>query len=516
MRFDPGARPGTSVRRRRDPRRRPSHRAAHAAAWTAALVVALQTGAAAFAPPASAFTGRNSVIAYVGPGTSAKDRTDVWVSDPDGRNARNITARDGRWEASPMWFVEPGRILFVSGAPGRPGDLYDMFQSGKGLNNLTRTADQHEFSPSYSPGGGRITFARAGWQSGKAGPADIWLMTWQGTDPQNLTKNAGSGLSNTDPVWSPDSTLLGYERWVDRASEIRLMSASGLQENGSVNLAVTPGQDPAFNSHRVNGSFQLAYAFGGDLWRVTVPDPLPVETGRLGVRPVQMTHHPKSAPDSHPMWSPDGTRIVFQRGDHTMIMPAVPGATARQLTSRVSTEPDWQPGCTREGGNGSGVLVGTEGDDLLCDYDGNDRIYGHGGNDVIFPGAGADVVFAGAGDDYVLGGVGAYADFIHGGPGNDLLDGLQGDDTLLGEDGNDRLQAGDGNDHLVGGAGDDSMVGGSGADQILGNTGNDRLNNLDGNPTDLSDGGEGQDTCFADSGDVRSGCELPHRGSPLP
>jgi dipeptidyl aminopeptidase/acylaminoacyl peptidase len=475
----------------------------------ATLVLALQLGSALMAPPALAFTGRNSVVAYIGPGTSAKDTTDLWLSNPDGSGARDMTPHDGRWEASPMWFVEPGRILFVSGQKGGPGDLYDMYQSGKGLENLTNTPGANEFSPSYSPGGGRITFARSLWNSGVSGPADIWEMTWTGDSPQNLTQNADSHVSNTSPVWSPDSSLLAYVRWTNDVPEIRLMSSGGLQIKNPVDLAVTPGQDPAFDSHRVNGDFQLAYSYQGALWKVIIPDPVHPTTGRLDVRPVRLTNPGNGLQDTHPRWSPDGTRIIFQRGTHTMIMLADPGSGARQVSKHTSIEPDWQAGCTKEGGDGSDVLIGTPGDDLLCDYNGNDTVYGLGGDDVIFPGAGADIVWAGPGDDYVLGGVGAYGDVIHGGPGNDLLDGGQGDDTLFGDAGNDRLQAGDGNDRVFGGAGSDSMIGGTGADVLDGNTGSDLLNNLDANGQDASDGGDGFDICWTDHGDARLGCEMP-------
>jgi Ca2+-binding RTX toxin-like protein len=334
-------------------------------------------------------------------------------------------------------------------------------------------------------------------------------MTWTGDDPQNLTQNANGTVSNTDPVWSPDSSLLAYVRWTNGVPAIRLMSSGGLKIKNAVDLALTPGEDPAFNSHRMNGDFQLVYSYQGALWKVLIPDPVHPTTGSLDVRPVQLTSPGKGLEDTHPMWSPDGTRIIFQRGTHTMITLPQPGSGARQVTTRTSTEPDWQPGCTREGGDGSDVLVGTPGDDLLCDYNGNDTVYGLGGDDVIFPGSGADIVWAGPGDDYVLGGVGAYGDVIHGGPGNDLLDGLQGDDVLFGDGGNDRLQAGDGNDKLFGGPGNDSMIGGAGADVLDGNDGNDLLNNLDSSGADASDGGSGFDTCWTDHGDVRLGCEMP-------
>ena len=65
MLHHPGARPGSP----RGRSNRPAGRTARAAAAAATLVLALQLGAALMAPPALAFTGKNSVIAYIGPGT---------------------------------------------------------------------------------------------------------------------------------------------------------------------------------------------------------------------------------------------------------------------------------------------------------------------------------------------------------------------------------------------------------------------------------------------------------------
>ncbi len=431
----------------------------------AALVMAVIV-CGLIASPAQAFTGRNGEIAFIGPGTSRSNPSDLWVMHHDGTGAVDLTRGDGKWDASPMWFVESSRIVFAAGRRGGPGDLYTMFRSGEGLVNLTRTPGAFEATPSWSTGGGRITYARGTWNR-RPGHSDIWVMTWTGAHPQNLTRNAGPTVSNSNPVWSPRQALIAYVRWTGGTPGIRLMSPGGLHARGAVNLALLRGRDPAWSSSTVGGSFVLAFSSRGNLWEVHVPRVPPKLTGTLGVTPVRLTTHPAGAPDLNPAFSPDGTRILFQRGDHAMVMDAGPGSKPHPVSWRRAANPDWEPLCTRQGGPRGGTLIGTPGDDLLCGGPGNDTISGEGGNDVIFAGRGSDTAYGGSGDDFIMGGVGASADALHGGPGNDYIDGGQGNDWLHGDGGNDRILGGDGDDHLVGGPGNDSLVGGAGSDSII-------------------------------------------------
>jgi hypothetical protein len=460
------------------------------------------------ASPAAAFTGKNGMIAFVGPGPSAKDSSDLWIAAADGTGAVDLTRHDGMWEASPMWFVEPDRILFVAGAPGGPGDVYSMGRNGAGLADLTRTSDRNESTPAWSTGGGRIAYAGGPWNGGP-GSSDIWTMSWTGTGQQDLTKNADARVSNTNPVWSPNQGLLAYVRWTDGTPGLRLMSPGGLFIRNAVDLALLPGRDPAWDSHRDGDSFLLAYADQGALWEIRVPVVLPERTGELSVSPVRLTTPPQGASDGHPVFSPDGTKLLFQRGDRTMMMDARPDAAPHVVVDRQSVDPDWEPLCTRQAAVGGSTLRGTPDDDLLCGGPGADTIDGNGGDDVIFAGDGFDHVNGGAGDDFILGGVGSDGNVIHGGSGDDSIEGGRGDDWLYGDGGDDRIEGAAGNDHVDGGDGDDSLIGGTGIDWLHGGPGNDLLNVLDGRGGDLSDGGTGLNTCFDDRGDLRKECELP-------
>ena len=81
------------------------------------------------------------------------------------------------------------------------------------------------------------------------------------------------------------------------------------------------------------------------------------------------------------------------------------------------------------GGNGSGILTGTEGDDTLNGNGGNDMLFGNGGNDQLLGGKGGDLLNGGAGNDVLDAGLGK--DLLIGGTGNDQLTGGQGSDTFV-------------------------------------------------------------------------------------
>ena len=154
-----------------------------------------------------------------------------------------------------------------------------------------------------------------------------------------------------------------------------------------------------------------------------------------------------------------------------------------------------------DGGDGSDVLLMTDGDDMLTLDDaissnsnpGEARvknmsvIYANDGNDIInftspkythddiiiYSGNGNDRVWSSIGNDTLFGQSGD--DEIYGASGNDFISGGIGNDTLVGGDGNDTFEGGDGNDVISGGSGDDLIEGGKGSDNLDGGEGNDTI-----------------------------------------
>lgn len=192
-----------------------------------------------------------------------------------------------------------------------------------------------------------------------------------------------------------------------------------------------------------------------------------------------------------------------------------------------------QPGDILSGSDGNDTLIGHAGDDVISGLGGEDSLVGLAGNDVIRGGFGDDTVDGHAGDDYLNGGAGG--DIVLGFTGDDTLYGGRGDDVVLGEEDNDVTDLGDGNDtnwvddsvsqyafdhgqlgddNVGGGEGNDSIWDYSGINYLDGGAGNDAVSStddqLDGWQTaehtpDRIDGGQGNDTLFADDGDTMGG-----------
>ncbi len=97
-------------------------------------------------------------------------------------------------------------------------------------------------------------------------------------------------------------------------------------------------------------------------------------------------------------------------------------------------------------------------------------------------------------------------------PQRDIMAGTGLRDVLCARAGNDYISGGGRRDILRGDGGNDTIVGGKGPDRLLGQDGNDKLFAVDGNASDVLDGGPGLDDCFGDVGDRFRGCERTFRG----
>lgn len=146
------------------------------------------------------------------------------------------------------------------------------------------------------------------------------------------------------------------------------------------------------------------------------------------------------------------------------------------------------------------TIVGTNDSEVLIGTPGPDVILGRGGLDVIVGLGGDDVLCGGAGDDYLEGGVGD--DDLDGGSGSDFLLYLWSPGPVRASLASHRARGASGADNFVrfenlaGSPDDDRLSGDANANQIYGMLGNDVLR-----------GGNGEDSCFDDPGQIGAGCE---------
>lgn len=204
--------------------------------------------------------------------------------------------------------VNMPRIVFTSHPDGNNGptdtnaEIYMMNADGSGLTRLTNN-HLWDNEPTVSPDGKRIAFIES-----PAAPnhAQIYAMNIDGSDVIRLTDNQAT---DDLPIFSPDGTQIVFFSDRDGNSEIYVMNADGSDQTRLTDnraLDQYPSWSPdgtkiVFNSARdgyegiseirsMNGEIYIMNADGSDQTRLT-----------------QDGGH-----DGRPMWSPDGTKILFE------------------------------------------------------------------------------------------------------------------------------------------------------------------------------------------------------------
>ena len=190
---------------------------------------------------------------------------------------------------------------------GRIGDIYVMNADGTSPVNLTRSPHHGEENPSWSPDGSKIAFYSTFYdtRAGTIGAQGIYVMNADGTNPIKTNQFDDTG-TNQNLAWSPDSSKIAFT-----CSD---PTAPGLQNRRSI-------------------------------WEICVMN-------ADGTSPVRLTHN--SVEDSHPTWSPDGSKIAFQSsrgrdsGTDIYVMNA-DGANPVRLTETLleyesPMSPLWLPG----------------------------------------------------------------------------------------------------------------------------------------------------------------------------
>ncbi len=236
-------------------------------------------------------------------------------------------------DTNPVWSPDSQRIAFVSGRSGN-SDIWVMDADGTNLQNITNTSDANEFNPVWSPDGQWIVFL-----SGPFGNASIWVVNPDGMKLVNLSE--GDMVSAASPAWSPDGKYLAIPLlqggvWVvnmqtfertnitaasDEAYKWPSWSPDGQQialttyDNDRVLIANVDGSgitllnDTKFNIRAdwspVNQLILVSHAveLGGnmDVWLI--------DSDTFEV--VNLTED-YDGYNYGPIWSPDGSMIVFQ------------------------------------------------------------------------------------------------------------------------------------------------------------------------------------------------------------
>ena len=125
-------------------------------------------------------------------------RRQVWVTNPDGSGAINLSSAAGNDSAHPSWSPTGTKVAFASNLTGK----YDVFVvnvDGSGLTNLTAGSDvlYDASNPVWSPDGTRIAFTTRG---------HLWMMNANGTGASQIS----SLIMSNQIAWSPDSKKIVF------------------------------------------------------------------------------------------------------------------------------------------------------------------------------------------------------------------------------------------------------------------------------------------------------------------
>lgn len=110
--------------------------------------------------------------------------TQIWVSERDGTNARQLTFGPGHLVLSPQWSPD-GRQIAFSSAVGGNRDIYGVRADGTSPTRLTFDAAD-DGNPSWSRDGRWIYF-----RSDRQGQAQIWKMPASGGEAVRMTDGEG-------------------------------------------------------------------------------------------------------------------------------------------------------------------------------------------------------------------------------------------------------------------------------------------------------------------------------------
>ena len=262
----------------------------------------------------------------------------IWIMDVDGGNQRMVSPERGAHTCA-FFYPDRERILFASTShlagdcppkPQLPGHIryawplypYDIYRAnadGSGLERLTDNPG-YDAEPIVSSDGKRIVFG-----SQRDGDFDVYIMNADGSEQRRLTDRVGY---DGGPWFSPDGSRIVWRAWHPRTDaekrqwrenmdkayiqstplDLWVMNADGsdqrrLTDNGATNWAPSwhpDGQRIVFSSNMDDWREDLQ-TFGHNFELYLI--------GSDGSGLERITYN--RVFDSFPMFSPDGSRLVF-------------------------------------------------------------------------------------------------------------------------------------------------------------------------------------------------------------
>lgn len=223
----------------------------------------------------------------------------IWIMDLATRAVQQMTEGPGG-DYQPSWSTAGDRITFFSSRSGNL-DVWTADVRTRSLRQLTNSPTM-EVNPVFSPDGTKIAY-----QSDAGGRLEMWVMDAEGSNPRQVTREGGGGH---------------FMRWLRDGSAILCRCRAG-----EARMAIFPldGRPPVPLPHVTGGAHLsmspdekwIADVVGHKtLWLSPVAGGTPEKLFEFSDPLVRI---------DYPVWSPDGTSIVFDRfkpeGGDVWILP---------------------------------------------------------------------------------------------------------------------------------------------------------------------------------------------------
>lgn len=248
---------------------------------------------------------------------SGKGTSEVYISDYDGFNARQVT-QDGSTVAGPAW---GGRSILYYGSYklGRLAVFAHEFTSGA-RRSITSFGGS-SMSPAVSPDGQRVAMILS-----KSGNPDLWVADRNGG---NLVRLTSTREAESSPCWSPDGKSICFSSRANGPSSLYVVPASG----GTMRRMTTAGVPNATEPDWSPDGKLIVFTTMMKSFHICV-----VKAGGGEAQVV--------CQGEDPSWAPNSRAVVFCQGpDHAKSLSLLDVPTKQVKTMRrflgSNSQPSW-------------------------------------------------------------------------------------------------------------------------------------------------------------------------------